>query len=122
AQNTEIQQVIGAAFPSTFTGRCTAPKSDVGFSCLKNQDCDESQDGGDGRCSLPKFELTNPITDTNQCSGLMKLVVPLNYKATGPVKTTRKLKFKVNPSPDPITGKARKSDTDTLKLLCRPAP
>src|SRR5205823_4159352 len=64
-QYTEIQRVIGASFPSTFTGHCTAPRSDVGFACLKNQDCDESEDGGDGRCSAPKFELTTPITDTN---------------------------------------------------------
>jgi len=112
----ELEQLGGF-----YTGHCLAPPVNVGDTCLDKFDCDDQ--GGDGRCSKPVFEFSPPLTATNQCADYSDVVVPVKEVSPGIFKPgVATLKLKAFASNDPLTGKPRKTDADTLKLVCNPAP
>jgi len=101
-------QGIGA----TVKGVCINVRPPV-HDCTANADCDSAPGAGNGRCrSTAAF--APPLSGQNVCTDLVFLQVPL--RANGRERAVTTLRFKTQTSP------RHRSDTDTLRLVCRSSP
>jgi hypothetical protein len=63
-----------------------------------------------------------PLSTTNACTSFANITVPLRQTTRGLRSGSKTLKLRVSPSNDPVTGKKRPKDTDSLTLVCKPPP
>jgi cysteine-rich repeat protein len=99
-------------------GLCTQPRSNKGQLCVTNADCDSASGSGNGKCAGRLTGFVPPLTTTNTCTGFAAIKVPL--RANGRARGTKTLRLVATPSNNPVTGKKRTSDTDSLTLVCKP--
>jgi cysteine-rich repeat protein len=88
----------------------------VGRPCSGDYDC-----GAGGKCGKLQFNFVPPLTTQNTCTTFGRVAVPLKEKVPGVLKQNSvTLKYKAYASKDPISGKPRNVDSDSLKLICLP--
>jgi hypothetical protein len=98
-------------------GLCTAPRPLRGRACTTSSDCDSAPQSGDGVCTGRFVAFTPPLNAADHCTAFANIRVPLSATRG---KGTKKLALKVVPSTDPVTGKMRAADLDSLTLTCNP--
>ena len=99
-------------------GQCARPGSKAGQLCGANADCDSSPGSGNGLCKHCFVAFDPPLSTSNACTPFADISVPLRQTSRGFGSVT--LKLKASPSNDPVTGKKRPQDTDSLTLVCKP--
>ena len=99
-------QGIGA----TIQGACVNVRPRVHV-CTANADCDSAPGAGDGRCRTTAA-FAPPLSGSNVCTGFAFIQVPLRANGRKRAVTTLRLKTQ--------TSVRHRSDTDTLRLVCRP--
>jgi hypothetical protein len=98
-------------------GQCTKGKK--GESCQENADCDTVLGSGNGKCQ-GAFVVFDPPVDTQSCTELVSVVVPLKVLAKGGFKkATLTLKTTATTSL-PEGEKKALTDTDSVQLSCLP--
>ena len=102
-------------------GQCTRPRLKAGQLCQANADCDSAPGSGDGLCKgrLRGLRAT-AVHDQRLHVFRRSITVPLRQTTRGFGSGTKTLKLTASPSNDPVTGKKRPKDTDSLKLVCKP--
>lgn len=88
--------------------------------CVVNSDCDSTPGNGSGVCKGRFISFAPALSASNRCTALADIKVPL--RNNGLTEATTTLRLQATPSNDPITGKKRGADTDTLRLTCKPKP
>jgi cysteine-rich repeat protein len=100
----------------TVGGVCTN-RASLDASCALNSACNSGPGKRDGKCR--RFVAFAPtLPGALQCSAYASIAVPLKGDGRGP--GTRKLQVSTLPPGVPLLEKAPNSDTDTIKLVCRP--
>jgi cysteine-rich repeat protein len=101
-------------------GQCTRPRVKARQLCQANADCDSGAGSGNGLCKGRFVAFAPPLSTSNACTSFADISVPLRQTARGLMSGTATLKLTASPSNDPVTGKKRKKDTDSLTLVCKP--
>lgn len=96
---------------ATVRRQCQPPAVAPGTPCAADADC-----GGTGHCRTRFTTFSPPLDVDDVCTPFTDVVVPLRQLPSGTVTGSRTLRVTTAPS---AIGAAR--DTDTLKLVCRPA-
>ncbi|MBI3783678.1 MAG: hypothetical protein HY270_09765 [Deltaproteobacteria bacterium] len=104
----------------TVHGKCKGGSLKRGQPCSSDGDCGASAGSGNGKCDNRIVAFTPSLTATDRCAGFTAIRVPLRKTAHGFTRASATLRLKALPSKDPVTGKKRASDTDSLTLECKP--
>jgi cysteine-rich repeat protein len=107
------------ALGAFYFGHCTAPADAIGDVCTEDDSCDN---GSPGKCGPLAYEFTPPLVTSPRCTDYVDFQVPLALKKSVYKKASAKISLKVLPSNDPMSGKPRKADGETVKLICLPMP
>ncbi len=102
-------------------GLCANAGPQYQSSCQMNSQCDSAPGRNNGVCPVV-ISFDRAFTTPDVCTPFATIRVPLRLTATGPKNGRRLIKIAVTSSTDPVTGKPRRADTDSLSLVCRPRP
>jgi hypothetical protein len=99
-------------------GTCTNRGPHQGQFCAGSADCDSTPGSGNGVCRGRFVAFVPPLSTTSTCTQFANITVPLSNHGTA--RGTKTLRLGARPSKDPVTGKKRLTDSDTLMLICKP--
>jgi cysteine-rich repeat protein len=104
-----------AGLGGVIRGQCTNRGPKHGQLCVVNTDCDTTP--GSGVCKGRFVAFDPPFSAADRCTSVTDIKVPLRTTTRG-LRTGRKaLTLAVTPSKDPVTGRRRASDRDSLTLV-----
>jgi len=114
-----LETALGA-LQGLVRSQCTRPLVKAGQLCQANADCDSTPGSANGLCKGRFVAFEPPLSSTNVCTDFASISVPLRQTTSGLRSGTKTLSLRVSPSNDPVTGKKRPKDTDSLTLVCKP--
>jgi cysteine-rich repeat protein len=103
-------------------GQCTNRGPKRGQACGANGDCDSALNSGDGVCGRRLVTFQPPLSAGDRCTDFASITVPLRQIGTTFRASTKTLSLTASPSNDPVTGRRRPKDMDSLTLVCKPRP
>jgi len=118
AANRDALEAALAGLGGVIRGQCVNRGAKRGQLCAVNTDCDITP--GSGECQGRLVAFDPPLNAADRCTSVADIKVPLRTTTRG-LRTGRKvLTLAVTPSKDPVTGRRRANDRDTLTLVCKP--
>jgi hypothetical protein len=90
--------------------------------CSTDADCDSAPGRGNGVCRHLVVVFQPPLSTADRCTDFAPITVPLKQIRGTFRAATKTLHLTASPSNDPVTGKKRPKDTDSLTLVCKPGP
>ncbi len=112
--NRDALETALAAVNGEVRGWCINSGSQYWQVCAVGSDCDSAPGRGDGICEGRFVSFAPPLATGNACTSFASIQVPLRQTASGFRRANRTLRLRVTDSSD-------SSDTDLLKLVCKPA-
>jgi probable HAF family extracellular repeat protein/predicted outer membrane repeat protein len=117
-ENRDALEAALASLGGIIRGRCRNNGPRRGQFCGTGSDCDATPGSGDGLCKGRFVAFVPPLSAVDRCTTLASITVPLD--ANGSARGIKRLRLSVSPSADPVTGRSRRSDKDSLTLICKP--
>jgi len=118
--NRDALETALAGLQGVVRGQCTRPRVKAGQLCRVNADCDSATGSANGVCKGRFVAFDPPLSTANACTNFASISVPLRQTAHGLKSASETLKLRASPSKDPVTGRKRPEDTDSLTLVCKP--